>query len=93
MNPQRIDFFSFVHKNLTAEIFARKLMTDLGVFQKYIFKNIQVVGELSAAKPDLNILSPLPGKSCFVLHYFKGDVNIMHYKCGANFTYGMLPKI
>lgn len=93
MNPWRIDFFPFVHKNLTAEIFARKLMTALCVFQEYVCKEVQVVGELSAAEPDLNLLTPLPGKSSFVLHCFKGDLNIIHYKCAANITYGMLPKI
>lgn len=68
-------------------------MTGLGVFQEYVRKKVQVVGELSATEPGLNILTPLSGKSRFVLHYFKGDLNIIHYKGVANITGGMLPKI
>jgi len=92
-STENLFFFSFIHKNLIAETFVRKLMTGLGDFQKYIYKKVQVLRELSAAEPYLNILTPLPGKSCFVLHYFKGDLNIIPYKCVANITYGMLPKI
>lgn len=40
-------------------------MTGLGVFKKHMCKEVQVAGELSAAEPDLNTLSPLPGKSCW----------------------------
>lgn len=64
MNPQELIFFPFVHKNLMAEICETRLMTGTSIFQAHACKRTEAVGELSAADPDLNILTHLPGKSC-----------------------------
>lgn len=67
-----------------AEICERRLMTGTSVFQARACKRTQAVGEPSAVDPDLNILTHLPGKSCFVLYYCKGTQNIIYCKRVAN---------